>query len=1115
MRLAPVADGGQNVDGGDELYQAEDVPQPLSPRNQGGQAHRQSSGSVSSLRSLRSRMRLEEDRSAGSSSLQSGRFRQQGTPPIGEEAEMPLEDNRSRLGKASIQNVAKSGTPESSISGGSRRQREAQGSGQPRKGSLRSQQAPSDRDSSLSHHSVKTKETGMAAPSTEGDRGVHLPMQQRPDSSESAPCAGQGGEQDLAPWMAEEDDDSPCSMHPMNCDTLYRSLKIDLNRVADDLMDVIVSVEAKQEEILKLCKFVSDRMESTTPLPGDVGGRHGNKRLSLGIKGLSDLRGQLGKDFRDSNGSNETNPFRKRLARSMTTNAGSKKEGQSEPFFSQLGPQPAADGLSQRQLGAKNPDRFMSGQSTVEHREREPQYEKPVALKAQNMGFTFMDQGAGVRTMADLDVLCLDGIIAAAADVSMASMAVDGGRHGNGEDIENSSHSNPAEVKRKWPWNRKKTLRAQQVAPQLVAPVPEEYSFSRTPTTGKSQRKSVAGMPAAKSSTPPKGSTPTGEDSTASVLFFAEANGTPDGRGKDPSMDTTPTGRTTSGDGSVPVGTLNNRPAGLADISVMSMKRTTSGSSQRELTPENSVCRNDSYKERPHSYDKSPKNKQKPATTGRGGGDVSPRGEPSTPRGMYARRPSFDQLVCASADLAICADVMSGAAGEETQSQHRVTFNSDCKEKANRAHTLSMDNLPDEEVDEAASSAFSDVSNGQDQVGREWKRNQTAETVSCTAGRRMSASMTALRHLREQELVQNTLNETMTEQRSAAESRAVYMIAIPTGILSLFGIIPMSMLSRKAATCYERFFLCLVVLVCVLTGAKTLNETEDAYLSMADTMFALGGLVGLVSSRLQSLSRLLGPDMRTLELFAAKYGFIDAWLKDSLLSCAFACVLALAAMAINFTVMLGTDEGQAGGTLLRSAPLVFFANALSCMLCYSVLHICSALKLTVDGFFMRFFEEKDFCRGIAEWNAVQAILRRAAHAIDGCLVSMGTSVAGSMMLTCASILSAKQAGDVQQVQQRMWRLISWLPQVMLILFCLFKAAAVTEHCLRAPALVNSLIVDQEDTINPERQYMVTYIEQSAAGFYVQGVRLTAFMVLKCTYLLVVVTFSFVAQTQSG
>merc|ERR1712113_176011 len=75
---------------------------------------------------------------------------------------------------------------------------------------------------------------------------------------------------------------------------------------------------------------------------------------------------------------------------------------------------------------------------------------------------------------------------------------------------------------------------------------------------------------------------------------------------------------------------------------------------------------------------------------------------------------------------------------------------------------------------------------------------------------------------------------------------------------------------------------------------------------------------------------------------------------------------------------------------------------------------------------------------------------------------------------------------------------SGVPRVILMLYSLFQTASVTEKCSRAPAFVNSLAT-AEDTINLNRQYVVQYMEHSAAGLYIKRVRITTMMVFKFAY----------------
>jgi len=66
-----------------------------------------------------------------------------------------------------------------------------------------------------------------------------------------------------------------------------------------------------------------------------------------------------------------------------------------------------------------------------------------------------------------------------------------------------------------------------------------------------------------------------------------------------------------------------------------------------------------------------------------------------------------------------------------------------------------------------------------------------------------------------------------------------------------------------------------------------------------------------------------------------------------------------------------------------------------------------------------------------------------------------------------------------------------------------KAAIVTETCRRLPSLVNSLGFKEgtDVDLDQERQYVVHYIANSAAGVYLKGVRLSASVMIKAAYVL--------------
>ena len=76
-----------------------------------------------------------------------------------------------------------------------------------------------------------------------------------------------------------------------------------------------------------------------------------------------------------------------------------------------------------------------------------------------------------------------------------------------------------------------------------------------------------------------------------------------------------------------------------------------------------------------------------------------------------------------------------------------------------------------------------------------------------------------------------------------------------------------------------------------------------------------------------------------------------------------------------------------------------------------------------------------------------------------------------------------------------------------------RAAAVTEKASRVSPLVNSWTFEDgrhetlPDWMDLDRQYVVQYINQSEAGFYIQGVRLRFFQVSKMCYYFAVILFA--------
>ena len=185
---------------------------------------------------------------------------------------------------------------------------------------------------------------------------------------------------------------------------------------------------------------------------------------------------------------------------------------------------------------------------------------------------------------------------------------------------------------------------------------------------------------------------------------------------------------------------------------------------------------------------------------------------------------------------------------------------------------------------------------------------------------------------------------------------------------------------------------------------------------------------------------------------------------------------------------------------------------------YLQLHISKGLELAIDSFAVNFFKEMDFEKALAEWNVLQAMLRHVSTKLSGSLLMLGVSSGSSILyLIELSFVRTDVGGGFGFILQNLWS----LPPIILFLYTMMRAAAVTEKASRVSPLVNSWTFedkepfgDEEEQVwmDLERQYLVQYINQSEAGFYVQGVKIRNFQVTKMCYYLGAILFTIVSQS---
>lgn len=349
---------------------------------------------------------------------------------------------------------------------------------------------------------------------------------------------------------------------------------------------------------------------------------------------------------------------------------------------------------------------------------------------------------------------------------------------------------------------------------------------------------------------------------------------------------------------------------------------------------------------------------------------------------------------------------------------------------------------------------------------------------------------------------------------------------MPQAVLNIYGIVQLD--GGFWSLCFANCVFVVLLGLFAHSICLAFLELQALYVHLSTAFYTFGGLCGVLSLRLKEIDTVLGPTNRPLDSYARNYGFVREWHAVSMWRF-FACGALFMTMVLSRIAAfssggcpgalggMSNPDGEPTSTDVQSLVAFILISGLIAAITYCHLHVCCWMELSVDKFCFRFFQDKDITSGIGEWNILQAILRRAADKLDSCFLAAGTSVLLQVLLTGMELMQgdtgALNQADVPAHCQLLW--CGWImPPVLMLLMVFFRAAAVTEKCSRVPALVNSWTFAEDDgnQIDHGRQYVVQYIMHSGAGFYVKGVRLSAFMAIKMSYLIGVVTFTIVTQS---
>ncbi|CAE8658228.1 unnamed protein product [Polarella glacialis] len=344
-----------------------------------------------------------------------------------------------------------------------------------------------------------------------------------------------------------------------------------------------------------------------------------------------------------------------------------------------------------------------------------------------------------------------------------------------------------------------------------------------------------------------------------------------------------------------------------------------------------------------------------------------------------------------------------------------------------------------------------------------------------------------------------------------------YLSRSSRAVFCIFAILPM----RKGRSGY--LYPAVVQLALVMIAAYSLisahsNRERPFLLSWYNpALSCLGIVMALSSLHWKRVQMLLGPTRNPLKTYASFHGFYGHWIS----SLPFDFLVAIVFLAFEATLRMRPREPECVTNESWSYRLCQAAGALAfAVVMFFKMHVVSCLDLMIDNFSQEYADHKLAQVGVLHWNLLQATMNQAAKTLEGSFVILfGLTFAGlaavgaDVVLGSASEL-APDAVSICSGGQLVWVLEPLqliLGRALLLIYVSSRAAGLTEKCVRTRCFVNSLVVPDHCMLDEERSYLVRYIDDSAAGFYIQGVRLTVFAIMKMFYGMCALTFAIVVH----
>lgn len=306
--------------------------------------------------------------------------------------------------------------------------------------------------------------------------------------------------------------------------------------------------------------------------------------------------------------------------------------------------------------------------------------------------------------------------------------------------------------------------------------------------------------------------------------------------------------------------------------------------------------------------------------------------------------------------------------------------------------------------------------------------------------------------------------------------------------------------------CY-RWGICMLVFLALGASVSQVvyslsSQKTDLFQPMvllSDLPIALGAFAGLVALEGFCSKSTLGNSYLMLHTYVNRTGCISIWTRRSCLDLTIAIVFLVCAVGERLrgnVAFEATADPRLRFWLVVRVSAFAVSSTILVALTFNSVHICNALRVVIDTFCTDITNQGQLHEAVHKWNIIQSVVQESSGRIELSMFSLQLTAGGAVLLAAVDFWLGKCPVS------------ALIPNALLacmLIFAFLRAAAVTDECARVPALVNALFFGEHLDLN--RQYVVEYIRNSAAGFYIFEVRINQAMVLKMIHTMGVVLFA--------